>query len=79
MAPGPAPRVAALTCSLPDENGWMSRSLWGTALSRKVLEQCELVLAEVNPRMPNIPSDGEAPPASMYQRWTGSSNPAVLW
>ena len=40
------PRVAALTCSLPDENGWMSRSLWGTALSRKVLEQCELVLAE---------------------------------
>mgnify|MGYP000624058303 CR=1 FL=1 len=36
------------------------RSLWGTALSRKVLEQCELVLAEVNPRMPNIPSDGEA-------------------
>ena len=23
-------------------------------------EQCELVLAEVNPRMPNIPSDGEA-------------------
>ena len=54
------PRVAALTCSLPDENGWMSRSLWGTALSRKVLAQCELVLAEVNPRMPNIPSDGEA-------------------
>ena len=54
------PRVAALTCSLPDENGWMSRSLWGTARSRKVLEQCELVLAEVNPRMPNIPSDGEA-------------------
>ena len=54
------PRVAALTCSLPDENVWMSRSLWGTALSRKVLEHCELVLAEVNPRMPNIPSDGEA-------------------
>ena len=54
------PRVAALTCSLPDENGWMSRSLWGTAMSRKVLEQCELVLVEVNPRMPNIPSDGEA-------------------
>ena len=25
------PRVAALTCSLPDENGWMSRSLWGTS------------------------------------------------
>ena len=25
-----------------------------------MLEQCELVLAEVNPRMPNIPSDGEA-------------------
>ena len=54
------PRVAALTCSLPDENGWMSRSLWGTALSRRVLEQCEVVLVEVNPRMPNIPSDGEA-------------------
>ena len=53
------PRVAALTCSLPDENGWMSRSLWGTALSRKVLEQCELVLVEIHPELPSFASDGE--------------------
>ena len=53
------PRVAALTCSPPDAEGWMSRSLWGTCLNRKLLEQCQLVLVEVNPRMPNIMSDGE--------------------
>ncbi|MFR3923324.1 MAG: hypothetical protein ACLTYN_16595 [Dysosmobacter welbionis] len=73
MALARRPRVAALTCSLPDENGWMSRSLWGTALSRKVLEQCELVLAEVNPECPISPVMGRPTPASMYQRWTGSS------
>ena len=56
------PRVAALTCSLPDENGWMSRSLWGTALSRSVLE----------------PATENPTPVSMCRRWTGSSNPAAL-
>ena len=52
------PRVAVLTCSPPDENGWMSRSIWGTVLNRRLLEQCELVLVEVHPDMPYIESDG---------------------
>ena len=52
------PRVAALTCSPPDADGWMSRSLWAASLHRNVLEQCELVLVEVNPRLPDIASDG---------------------
>ena len=52
------PRVAVLTCSPPDENGWMSRSIWGTCLNRRLLEQCELVLVEVHPDMPRIESDG---------------------
>jgi acyl-CoA hydrolase len=52
------PRAAVLTCSPPDENGWMSRSIWGTCLNRRLLEQCELVLAEVHPDMPYIESDG---------------------
>lgn len=52
------PRVAVLTCSPPDQNGWMSRSIWGTVLNRRLLEQCELVLVEVHPDMPYIESDG---------------------
>ena len=52
------PRVAVLTCSPPDENGWMSRSIWGTVLNRRLLEQCELVLVEVHPDMPYIESSG---------------------
>lgn len=52
------PRVAVLTCSRPDGEGWMSRSLWGTSLNRAVLEQCELVLAEVHDQLPAIASDG---------------------
>lgn len=53
------PRVAVITCAPPDENGWMSRSLWGTLLDRGVLDACELVLVEVHPDLPYIPSDGE--------------------
>lgn len=53
------PRVTVLTCTPPDENGWMSRSLWGTLLDRNVLEQSELVLAEIHPELPYICSDGE--------------------
>ena len=52
------PRVAVLTCSPPDENGWMSRSIWGTVLNRRLLEQCELVLVEVHPDMPYGEGDG---------------------
>lgn len=53
------PRVTVLTCTMPDENGWMSRSLWGTLLDRNLLEQSELVLVEVHPDLPYICSDGE--------------------
>ena len=34
------PRVAVIVCAPPDENGWMSRTLWGSHLHRTVLEQC---------------------------------------
>lgn len=53
------PRVVVLTCTPPDEEGWMSRSLWGTLLDRAVLEQSELVLVEVHPELPYLCSDGE--------------------
>ena len=53
------PRVTVLTCSPPDENGWMSRSVWGTLLDRRVLERCELVIAEVHPELPDFCSGGE--------------------
>lgn len=53
------PRVTVLTCSPPDEDGWMSRSIWGTLLDRRVLEQCELVLVEIHPELPSFASDGE--------------------
>ena len=53
------PRITVLTCSLPDENGWMSRSIWGTLLDRGVLERSELVFVEVHPELPYFCSDGE--------------------
>jgi 4-hydroxybutyrate CoA-transferase len=53
------PRVAVISCSAPDENGWMSRSLWGAHLHRSVLEACDLLLVEVNDQLPAIPSEGE--------------------
>lgn len=37
----------------------MSRSIWGTLLDRRVLEQCELVLVEIHPELPSFASDGE--------------------
>lgn len=52
------PRVALLTCTPPDENGWMSRSLWSSSLNRKVIERCELVLVEVHEGLPYLESDG---------------------
>ena len=54
------PRVAIITCSAPDENGWMSRSLWGAQVHRRVLEQAEVVIVEVNDQIPSFASDGEA-------------------
>ena len=53
------PRVVVITCSAPDENGWMSRSLWGAQVHRRVLEQAETVIVEVNDQLPSFASDGE--------------------
>ena len=53
------PRVVVITCSAPDENGWMSRSLWGAQVHRRVLEQVETVIVEVNDQLPSFASDGE--------------------
>ena len=54
------PRVAVITCSAPNEQGWMSRSLWGSDMSRQALEQAEVVIVEVNDQLPFFASDGEA-------------------
>lgn len=54
------PRVAVLSCSAPDENGWMSRSLWGAQVHRRVFEQVETLIVEVNDQLPSFASDGEA-------------------
>lgn len=54
-----SPRAAVITCSAPDEHGWMSRSLWGASVPRPVLEQAETVVVVVNDQLPYLPSDGE--------------------
>ena len=54
------PRVAVITCSAPNEQGWMSRSLWGSDVSRQALEPAEGGIVEVNARLPFFASDGEA-------------------
>lgn len=54
------PRVLVLTCSAPDENGWMCRSLWGAQMDRALLEQCQTLLVEVNDQMPVFASEGES-------------------
>ena len=53
------PRVTVITCAPPDENGWMSRSISASHLDRAVMEQSEVVIVEVNPRLPRLVSDGE--------------------
>ena len=53
------PRVTVVTCAPPDENGWMSRSISASHLDRTVLEQSEIVIVEVNPRLPTLVSEGE--------------------
>jgi len=55
------PRVVVMAVSPPDENGWMSRSIWGTHITRDVFEdaQCEFLIAEVNHKLPYLHSDGD--------------------
>ena len=53
------PRVAVITCSAPNEQGWMSRSLWGSDVSRQALERAEVVIVEINDQLPFFASGGE--------------------
>lgn len=54
------PRVAVISCSPPDKDGWMSRSIWGAEIHRRVLEQAEVVIVEVNDKLPYFHSEGES-------------------
>lgn len=53
------PRVTVISCTPPDENGWMSRSISASHLDRAVLEQSETVIVEINPRLPWLATEGE--------------------
>lgn len=55
------PRVVVTTCTPPDENGWMSRTIWGSHIHRDVFDSpdCEVLIAEVNSNYPFLHSDGE--------------------
>ncbi len=53
------PQAAVITCSAPDENGWMCRSLWGASVPRQTLELAETVVVVVNDRLPSFSSGGE--------------------
>ena len=53
------PRVAIIGVSVPDENGWMSRSLWAPHVPRPVFEQCEVLIVEVNDQLPYCATGGE--------------------
>jgi Acetyl-CoA hydrolase len=56
------PRVVATGVSAPDENGWMSRSIWAHHFGKEVYQkdQCEVLVAEVNHNLPFLYSEGEA-------------------
>ena len=55
-----APRVVVMAVSPPDEDGWMSRSIWGTHITRDTFtdEQCQFLIAEVNEKLPYLCSEG---------------------
>lgn len=55
------PRVVVAACSPPDENGWMSRSIWGSHIHREVFESpdCEEFIVEVNRNLPYLHSEGD--------------------
>ena len=55
------PRVIVMSCTPPDENGWMSRSVWGSHVHRDnfTSEGCQVVIAQVNRNLPYLHSDGE--------------------
>ena len=55
------PHVVSITCSPPDENGWMSRSLWGAHLCRDAYQSpdCRVLVITINRDMPFLNSEGE--------------------
>lgn len=55
------PQIVSITCSPPDENGWMSRSLWGAHMCREAYqsEDCRALIVTVNKDMPYLNSEGD--------------------
>lgn len=68
------PRMGAFVVSPPNEDGWMSRSVWTHHYGKEAYldDSCEAVIVEVNRNMPFLWSDG--PPnntrLSMFRKWT---------
>lgn len=50
------PRIVAISCSPPDRDGWMSRSIWGSHISREVYQnpECGEVIVTVNTQLPYL-------------------------
>ncbi len=55
------PRIITFGCTPPDENGWMSRTIWGSHVHRDAFDSpfCDVVIVEVNKNLPYLHSDGE--------------------
>jgi 4-hydroxybutyrate CoA-transferase len=55
------PSVVSITCSPPNEDGWMSRGLWGMHMSREAYQNptCRELAITVNRNMPFLYSEGE--------------------
>lgn len=54
------PQVVVITCSAPNEQGWMSRSLWGAHVTRRMLETPGIrLIAVVNRNLPFLYSEGD--------------------
>ena len=56
------PRVGAFVVSAPNEDGWMSRSVWTHHYGREAYlnDTCEVLVVEVNNNMPFLWSDGSS-------------------
>lgn len=56
------PRVGAFVVSPPNEDGWMSRSVWTHHYGREAYlnDTCEVLIVEVNENMPFLWSDGSS-------------------
>lgn len=54
------PRVGAFVVSPPNEDGWMSRSIWTHHYAKEAYlnDSCEVLVVEVNENMPFLWSDG---------------------